>query len=550
MENIRELFNNLTLSETEKQDIVSYYKQYHSCGTNELPYSLFRRFAETGNRLEYENIYFSKRAGINGCLMMYKASGNKKFLLELEDMLWSVCGEFTWALPAHIDMSDISSAPVIIDLFAAETAAMLAEIKYILTPDISSILSERISMEIDRRIFIPFESHTQNWESAANNWSAVCGGNVGMAYLYEAPERFNAERFCSIINTFLSGLGNDGSCTEGLEYWEYGFGYFMYFAVLLREHLNIDLISLSKVRNSALFRQNMFLWKNTAVSFSDSSRSGSISRGLANLLQKEFPDIIIPAGIPILRHDSCHRFAGYIRSFLLKTELNTVLHSCGAVYYPDAQWYIKRTPSFSFAAKGGCNNESHNHNDIGCFVIANEHGQLIVDFGSGEYTKDYFDENKRYNLLCCSSLGHSVPIIDGKGQAAGGQYRASNVFADDSGFCLNMESAYADTRLKKLVRSFRTDENSVSLTDTFSCSAPVTERFISLYEPRPNGSGGLCIKNMVIECSGTPSVSSAAVKNHSGLWEKVWFIDYPLLNDSFNITFYFQPTNAASYNNS
>lgn len=549
MENMRQLFNNLTLSEAEKRDITEYYEQYHSYGTNELPYSFFQLFAETGSRLEYENIYFSKRAGINSCLMMYKASGDKKFLLELEDMLWSVCCEFTWALPAHIDMSAISSAPVTIDLFAAETAAMLAEIKYILTTDISSILSERISTEIDRRIFTQFESHTQSWEFAANNWSAVCGGNIGMAYMYEAPERLNIKRFLDIMNTFLSGLGEDGSCTEGLEYWEYGFGYFMYFAVLLREHLNIDLISFSKVRNSALFRQNMFLFKNTVVSFSDSSRNGSINQGLAYLLQKEFPDIIIPAGAPILRHDSCHRFAGYIRSFLLKTELNTFSHSCSTVYYPDAQWYIKKTTSFAFAAKGGCNNESHNHNDVGTFIIANEYGQLIADFGSGEYTKDYFDENRRYSLLCCSSLGHSVPIIDGKGQSAGGRYRASNVFADDNGFCLNIESAYADIHLKKLVRSFKIKESSILLTDIVSCSAPVTERFISLYEPCIKSSSKLFIKNMVMECTQTPFVSSAFIKNHSGVEEKVWLIDYTFLNGRFDITFSFLPNNNVGYNN-
>ena len=43
---------------------------------------------------------------------------------------------------------------------------------------------------------------------------------------------------------------------------------------------------------------------------------------------------------------------------------------CAEYYAPDAQWFIKRTPFYGFAVKGGCNNEHHNHNDVGSFIFA------------------------------------------------------------------------------------------------------------------------------------------------------------------------------------
>ncbi|MDY4307971.1 hypothetical protein SNF32_14980 [Enterococcus mundtii] len=45
-----------------------------------------------------------------------------------------------------------------------------------------------------------------------------------------------------------------------------------------------------------------------------------------------------------------------------------------------------------FAAKGGRNDESHNHIDIGHFVFGTREDLFLTDLGAGEYTKDYFDE--------------------------------------------------------------------------------------------------------------------------------------------------------------
>ena len=69
---------------------------------------------------------------------------------------------------------------------------------------------------------------------------------------------------------------------------------------------------------------------------------------------------------------------------------------------------------YSFTAKGGHNDEMHNHNDLGCFQIVKNNKRVIVDIGAGEYTREFFGGG-RYGdkVFVCGSQSHSVPIIDG-----------------------------------------------------------------------------------------------------------------------------------------
>ena len=105
------------------------------------------------------------------------------------------------------------------------------------------------------------------------------------------------------------------------------------------------------------------------------------------------------------------------------------------------------------AAKGGNYGESQNHNDVGSFLYLAGDEMLLTDLGAGEYTRDYFGE-KRYDILCNHSFGHSVPVIDGKGQKEGTEYACSHFEADGSGrTVISFGQAYGTERVKSLTRS-------------------------------------------------------------------------------------------------
>lgn len=499
----------------------------------------FNEFFENGSRLNYENEYFARR----GCLMARGAdaiiNGNGEADGELYKIINAVCAEFTWTLPAHLDR-DTKEPEKVIDLFSAETAQTLCEIKHYARLDAKT--REKIRSLVYERIIEPFESGAFWWEKSTHNWAAVCSGCVGMVYMYEFPERFGAvrERILKTMERFLSGYGADGVCLEGLRYWEYGFGYFTYFSEFLRRFDGTDLLAGEKPPAISDFYSRMFLDGNATVSFSDGSRNGTFNIGLACFLKKEY-GAKIPAPSRRADYDACYRFAPYLRSFLWLDEAACAgENDCGGEkYFSDAQWYISRHEKFAFAAKGGSNGEPHNHNDVGCFIISGGGEQLICDLGAGEYTREYFRDESRYGYFCASSRGHSVPIIDGEYQKNGEMYGASVIKAQNGVFELDISGAYEAGRAVYFRRKFEIAEDKITLRDSFDVSGKrVVERLVSLIKPA-NSNGDTKIKNMLIRSDTVPEINAVTFKNHSGADETVYTIDYEAKPEEFKLEFIF-----------
>lgn len=525
--------------EEKTEELLKLHREAESFSDYGFNRELFNEFYTNGNRLNYENEYFAKRKCLTVRAVYNIILGGKVGDTKLCEIINAICDEFTWALPAHVG-NDVKEAEKVIDLFSAETAQTLSEILHY--TDLGEQAHEKIHALLLERIVKPYENGTSWWETSKHNWAAVCGACVGMVYIYEFPERFCKvkDRILKTMKCFLSGYGNDGACLEGLGYWNYGFGYFVYFAELLRRSDGTDLLSNEKVRAIAEFNGHMFIGDSLCVSFSDSQRTTGVNIGLACFLNNEFGDIKI---LKTRREDldNCYRFAPYLRSFLWLNE-GTVKRSkntCGYKYFNDAQWYINKREKFAFAAKGGNNGEPHNHNDIGAFIIASGNEQLITDLGAGEYMRDYFNDETRYDNFCVSSKGHSVPVIDGKYQKNGSGYCAEILKADNNTFKLDISGAYDLKQLKSFIREFEIRENKIIMRDVFEFSGTeITERLVSLIKPQITN-GDAKIKNMTIHSAVLPDIKEKPSKNHEGQYETVYCIDYTINSDSFECEFIF-----------
>ena len=197
-----------------------------------------------------------------------------------------------------------------------------------------------------------------------------------------------------------------------------------------------------------------------------------------------------------------------------------------------AEWYVAKRKNYSFAAKGGHNNEGHNHNDVGSFILATDKGQMLADIGMMEYTAACFS-NLRYTLLQNSSLGHSVPIIDGKEQSGGEQSRANVVHVSDNKFVLELQEAY-ETDISKIVRSYEMRESGITLTDEYETvdGHEITERFISIVEPQIDGRN-VRIGDVVLYTGVLPEIKKEVLRNHQCIDEDVWLIDYKVADKTF-----------------
>ncbi|MFC4401859.1 heparinase II/III domain-containing protein [Gracilibacillus xinjiangensis] len=448
----------------------------------EMTFETYRQFNKTGERKGYEKGYFERRKRLTTFgLLAYIFPENADYLSLLENELWQVCQEFTWCLPAHIDLrfeeqsykeyQDNGKLRYTIDLFAAETAFTLAELLYIFSNKLDHFLVERVKIEVDRRVlqnFINTESFP--WEQATHNWAAVCAGAIGSAaiYLLEDDTKLQKvlERVNHTLNYFLKGYNADGACTEGYLYWQYGFGYFVYFLDLLEQLTGkaSDFWYQQKVREIALFQQKIFLSKKYVVNFSDAPRIAKPMLGFTHYLNTKISDVHIPSrriGQKAII-DHCGRWAPAFRELVwFNPNFEGMDWPEGDYQLMDSSMTISRQKynnrTYAFAAKGGHNDEPHNHNDIGHFILFANGQYFLKDLGSGQYNKAYFGKG-RYNFICNSSQGHSVPVINGYIQLEGLNYQAkirnAIVNEDVNQFSLKMEKAYSDPTLTSFHRTF------------------------------------------------------------------------------------------------
>ncbi len=515
--------------------------------TQPLDYKAFMTFAEKGSRTESEAPYFYKRRrlGYLLCLALIYP-GEEKYIDDICEVVWSICSEISWVIAAHLHCN-LTGHKSIIDLFAAETGLYLSELVYLLGDRLPKNICDLIKTEVSLRIFYTMENTVSWWESLKSNWAAVCGGSVGMAYMYLAPERFDAVkgRIMKSLSNYLDGIGDDGCCSEGISYWCYGFSFYIHFAEMLYRFTGgkDDIRYIEKVKKLVEFQQNMIMRNHTLVSFSDGKREDAfVHIGLYSYLGRHYRNFKAPQ---IDRYPQ-HFLTGakpswVIRDLLwsdreLKSDINA---DTGCKYYDVTGWYLQKKDKYSFAAKAGHNAEEHNHNDVGAFIIATDMGQIICDLGAMEYTKAYCDPIERYKVFSVSSFGHSVPVIDGEGQFYGRMFAASDVSATAHSFTLDIKNAYK-TDIDKIKRSFELTESIVILTDEYVCrdfaEHKITERFISVIKPE-KVPDGVKIGDVMIKTSADVEIGKVVENDHNAKPMDIYTLDFEVKNKVFKAIF-------------
>ncbi|MBD2847435.1 heparinase II/III family protein [Paenibacillus sp. IB182496] len=433
----------------------------------------------------------------------------------LEDLLWEICNEYTWCLPACLP-GDLAAclaheAPPeqMVDLFAAETAHALAETLWLIGDRLSPWIVHRVRGAIEARVFHPlFERKVRfAWRTRRDNWAAVCGGAVGMTLLLLEQDRERlADRIADMLEPlacFLEGYGADGGCGEGVSYWQYGFGYYVYFADMLAQLTagRLDLLRQGdpahrdKIRRIAAYPAASQFSAGQFVLYADAWQLLLHPGLLSRLKARLGTDVPYLAEVPDLRAEDCYRWPHVTRN-LLWTDPGLLGRPVrdGQFYFADLGYLVARRGGLAFSAKGGHNAEPHNHNDLGQFILHVGGESLLADPGGGPYTRNYFGP-ARYTLLHPSSEGHSVPLVNGLAQQDGRRHAARVLHhmrrADGTRFQLELASAYADDTLRSLERDFvwtwsETGGATLVLTDRFRFSKhprELEERLISLHEP-------------------------------------------------------------------
>lgn len=520
----------------------------------ELTEELFALYEQTGNRLIYEKEYFLRRKFLVTFGLVSIWHRRKADIEMLSSVIREICREETWALPAHCRREEADWRRTV-DLFASETGQTLAEIISVLKNDLPEDVAALAKEQVLYRVLDSYMEKPKGewrWEHFKNNWVAVCAGSLGSIALYlleddKEKQKACIDRVCETLPDYLSGMADDGTCPEGLSYFTYGMIYYAGFARQLYDYTNgqINLMAGEKIENIARFQHKCYFEGGKTVSFSDGSREDRYRLGLTCYLAGRVSGVQIPDIRSAMRYDDdgCYRWMANYRDDIWTEEYlnaDTTEEKTDTewfTYLPDAQWAVGKSENGAgFAIKGGNNDEPHNHNDIGSFLYTINGETFLTDLGCGEYTKDYFGP-KRYEILCNRSMGHSVPILNGKEQCTGAQYKADCFEADRNGTVrISFAGAYEAGLCSSLLREARFDRKTggLVLKDTIRIGEGCAkENLVTQIKPEINGSS-ILLKghsgevSIELENASEIEVKPDVFINHGGKPEDVYFIRWTI----------------------
>ncbi len=455
-----------------------------------LPDELYLDYSKTGNRTRYEKVYFAKLRSFRTLVVAECVDNKGRFLKAIEQAVASYAADKTWVLPAHdTGLDNFEGRQITIDLFASEVACELANASHILGERLDEETRALVHKEARRRIFDPYTQMVTEgkprmwWLMGTNNWNAVCLANVtgtALALLEKPQEKaFYIAAAEKYITSFLKGFTADGYCSEGIDYWNYGFGCFVRLGHMLNEVSGgeVDLFALPKARVAGLFARRMEIAAGAYPAFADCTVTSTPNPLLMRYVSRRY-------GLPPTnsqRSRSC-RFRWLdefgVFSFALEDEAAVAAPAKPARrdWFKDAGVLICRGATagrgvpVGVALKGGHNAEHHNHNDVGSYVFCIGGELPLVDPGAEVYTRRTFGRD-RYASGVLNSFGHAVPRVAGQlqqtGRAAAAKVLALELTDAADSMTLDLSAAYRVKSLKRLQRSFvfRRDPASLTVTD-------------------------------------------------------------------------------------
>ncbi|NDV81889.1 heparinase II/III family protein [Bacteroides sp. 51] len=465
----------------------------------------YLEFQRSGSRDAMQVPFGLNNHTISKLVIAELAEGKGRFIDQIINGVFQYCEMTTWAVSAHLNMQKNNKVMPdfrenIIDIQVADLGAFLSWIYYFLHEEFDKVnpaISPYLKSEIKRRILDRYMQEPSFWWMSfntkpgglINNWNIWTNFNVLQCYLLmeEDKEKLSQAVWRSIqsVDKFINYNKDDGACEEGPGYWGHAAGKLFDYLELLSSATQgrINLFDKPLIKNMAEYIANSYIGKGWIVNFSDASARTSpdnfllytfgkavgstymVDMSIARYNSKE---AIMPSGkrqcvdlYRALRNQTCYR----------QLRTGHAIHRYKPyMAYPDSEvCFMSNKNAFFVAAKGGHNDESHNHNDIGTFNLYIDSIPIIIDAGVGTYTRQTFDSN-RYGNWGMQSNYHNLPIINGIGQKEGKEFHAQQVVFNEKAksFSMDISKAYpTEAGVNKWIRSYTLKNDKLIISDTY-----------------------------------------------------------------------------------
>jgi len=494
-----------------------------------IPATVAIEFVRTGNRSNYQKLANQKRQTLWDLAIAESIEGKGRFSDQLLNGIWSICEETFWGATAHLENQKAGKGlpdaeDPIVDLFAAETASTLAWVDYFSGESlekISPLLRPRIRYEVERRIFTPMQTAQYfylgrgNPDAKLNNWTPWIMSNYITAILLlekDETKRVEGLRFSmKYLDQYINGLGEDGSCDEGPSYW-FGAAGTTFDALNLLDNATTGKVNIYKepfIQKMASYIYKTHISDEYFINVADAPPTMRPNGVMLYRFGKAINDSTMMAfGSWAYRSYSKNTYtiSQYHRSRGLfdLSSIQDCAHNSSPytqisdVWLSDIQLMSSRSQNGLFlATHGGHNAESHNHNDVGDFMVYIDGYPLLIDVGSGNYTARTFSSD-RYKLWFNTSAFHNLPTVNGYQQLNGISYAASNVkYATNkktSSLSMDIAQAYPqESGIKSWIRKVALNKKgSIIITDDYQFTEPLkslSQTFMTVCDVDLNAAG-------------------------------------------------------------
>ena len=467
-------------------------------------------FERSGSRQVMETPFGDNNLAMTDLLMAELAEGKGRFIPQLINGVFHTCEMTSWALSAHLITQKIHrSLPdhreQLIDLTSGDLSSMLSWTYYLLHNEFDKVnpsIAVRLRYELEKRTIEPYmnDANYYWWQAfratpttMVNNWNPWCNSNVlqCLMLLENDPEKLAAGvyRTMQSVDRFLNYVHSDGACEEGPSYWGHAGGKLFDYLDLLATITagKVSLLGHPMVKNIGEYISRSYIGDGWVVNFADASAKGGGDAPLIYRFGKavgsnemiHFAALMNDRKLPRNRD-----FYRTMQTLLIREELEATTpdHITPLqIWYPETEFcYMKNKSGMFFAAKGGYNDESHNHNDAGSFSVWINNSPILIDAGVGTYTRQTFS-SERYSIWTMQSNYHNLPMINGVAQQNGRNYKATQVKFDSKKkmFSADIATAYPESaKVKNWTRSYVLKGDKLQINDTFELGEAVEKNII------------------------------------------------------------------------
>ena len=498
----------IVISDVIKKQIIGQAEAILSKEYPSLYATEYMMFRKNGNRTVYQAKYFERREDMFTLALAEYIERSGRFTDKLCDLVWLILEETTWVVPAHNRQGDgngyltyaFKDEVDYIDLFSAYTGACLAWVYYLcreLLDAVTPLISERILYELDKKIISPFTSHHPEnmWWSGkmpnktVNNWCPWIVSNILNICAFAVADNAKREDITRLsldcLDCFTATYHADGGCDEGPSYWRVAGGA-LYNACLVLYDLSggyIDVFGDPLVVNIAEYVAKAHICNEYFTNFADAPAK-------INAVDHWQLDFAKLCGSELMISYEKHRLGGkepiyagagrncpyrLTRAYSYSTLPTADFTPPKKVWLDGIGVAITRECEIAdkglyLAFKGGHNAESHNHNDVGSFIVFADGKPVFIDLGVGEYTRKTFS-GERYQIPSMRSEYHNLPTFNGVLQKSGRPFEAKNYNYDIQSGALELDATAAysqDAGLESYTRRAENKDGKISITDRFT----------------------------------------------------------------------------------